>query len=47
VTTPSRKAVDKLKADLVDVVNANVKNQRRLIQEVNRKLNTFGNKYKC
>lgn len=46
VSYPSITAVEHMKADLLDVINANLKNQRQLIEALNVKLRAWGNGYR-
>lgn len=46
VSRPSKDAVNRVKADLFDIVYGNVRNQRKLIDTLNVKLKGWGNTYK-
>jgi RNA-directed DNA polymerase len=46
ISYPSAKAVERIEAELYDVVCANMRNQRKLIEACNRKLRAWGNSYK-
>jgi RNA-directed DNA polymerase len=45
-SSPSEQSIERIKADLCDVVGLNIKNQRNLIKALNPKLRAWGNTYK-
>jgi group II intron reverse transcriptase/maturase len=46
ISYPSVQSVQRIKADICDIVELNIRNQRKLIEALNAKLKSWGNTYK-